>query len=153
MNSPVGGYDGMEVSVRRSNSKEAAMRVTGIVTAVLAVCVAILIPAGPSLAANPSPEEMGRVVKLPETADDHLALAKSYEEKAATWRQEAAYHREMAAAYKKSHPDFKGGVRNPYTVTMEKHCAKIATDADKLAEDAEDTAKYHRLRAGELQGK
>jgi hypothetical protein len=91
------------------------------------------------------------VVKLPTTADDHLVLAKTYDDKAIAWRQEAAYHREMAAAYKRSHPDFKG-IRNPEAVTMEKHCSKIANDADRLAADAEDTAKYHRLRAKELQG-
>ena len=91
-------------------------------------------------------------MKLPTTAEDHIDMAKSYEDKVAEWRKEAAYHREMAAAYKKTRPDFKGGVRNPDAVTMEKHCAKIANDAEKLAADAEDTAKYHRLRAKELKG-
>ncbi len=35
---------------------------------------------------------------------------------------------------------------------MEKHCNKIATGADRLAADAEETAKCHRPRAKELQG-
>jgi hypothetical protein len=127
------------------------MRARTAVMAMVTVFATPFISAGPGLAAGPSPEETGRVMKLPETVDDHLALARSYEEKVATWRKEAAYHREMAAAYKKSHPDFKG-VRNPEAVTMEKHCSKIANDADRLAADAEDAAKYHRLRAKELQG-
>lgn len=127
------------------------MRVAHFVTAIVIGCTALFISAGPSLAAEPSQEERGRVLKLPTTADDHLVLAKSYEDKATAWRQEAAYHRDMAAAYKRSHPDFKG-IRNPEAVTMEKHCSKIANDADRLAADAEDTAKYHRLRAKELQG-
>ncbi len=126
------------------------MRVRGIAMAMLAGCTAVLISAGPGFAANVSPEE--KAMKLPTTAEDHLTMAKSYEDKVAEWRKEAAYHREMAAAYKKTHPDFKGGVRNPDAVTMEKHCAKIANDAERLAKDAEDTAKYHRLRAKELQG-
>ncbi len=127
------------------------MRSPAFMMAIAAGCAALFVPAGPGLAAGPSPEETGRVVKVPETAGDHLALAKSYEDKVAAWRKEAAYHREMAAAFKKSHPDFKG-IRNPDAVTMEKHCARIANDADKLATDAEDAAKYHRLRAKELQG-
>ena len=125
------------------------MRIRGIVTAILAGCTAVLISTGPALA-GPSQEE--RALKLPTTAEDHMVIAKSYEDKVAEWRKEAAYHREMAAAYKKTRPDLKGGVRNPDAVTMEKHCAKIANDAEKLAVDAEDTAKYHRLRAKELKG-
>jgi hypothetical protein len=92
-------------------------------------------------------------MKLPQTPEEHLAMAKEYDEKAAEWRKEAAYHHEMAIAYARQHPDFKGGVRNPWAVEMEKHCAKIAGDAERLAADAADTAKFHRFRAKELQGK
>ena len=103
-------------------------------------------------------------VKLPQTADEHLAIAKSYEEKAATWRKEATYHHKMAAAYKKSHPDPKGTrdveteaalrfLHEHEAAKMAKHCAAIAKRADKLAADAEEVAKYHRHRAEELQGK
>ena len=90
--------------------------------------------------------------KLPQTAEDHFAMAKSYEEKATAWRNEAAHHREMAAAYKKANPDLKGGVRHSEAVKMEKHCMAIVKDAEKLAADAEESAKYHRLRAKEMQG-
>ncbi len=118
--------------------------------AIVAGCTAVVLSAGPGFAAEVSRED--KAMKLPTTAEDHLAMARSYEDKVAEWRKEAAYHWEMAAAYKKTHPDFKGGVRNPDAATMEKHCAKIANDAEKLAADAEDTAKYHRLRAKELKG-
>ena len=128
------------------------MMVRRIATAVLAGCTAVLMWAGPGRAADPSRQERAAAAKLPTTVEDHLAMAQSYQDKVAEWRKEAAYHREMAAAYKKSHPDFNGGARNPAAVTMERHCAKIADDAEKLAADAEDTAKYHRLRAKELQG-
>jgi len=87
-------------------------------------------------------------MKLPESAGDHLALAQNYEEKAAAWRQEAAHHREMAAAYRNSRP-----ANDADAATMQKHCMKIVKDAEALATDADDTAKYHRLRAKELQGK
>lgn len=114
------------------------------VKVMLAGCAAALISTSAGYAADPTREEMRRVVKVPETAADHLALAQSYGERATEWRQEAAYHRQMAAAYKKSHPDSKD------SATMEKHCAKIAKDAEKLAEDAQTMADYHQLRAREL---
>jgi predicted secreted protein len=129
------------------------MRIRRIAAALAAGSAAVLLSAGPAFAAEAPPEGSGRVVKLPETVGDHLALAKEYEEKAAAWRKEADYHREMAAAYKKERPDFKGGARNPWTVRMEKHCEKISTDAERLAKDAEESARYHRLRAKELEGK
>lgn len=125
---------------------------TALFAAMLAGSVATVISARPAIAADATPAETGHAMKLPETASDHLALASSYEEKVAAWRKEAAYHRDMAATYKKSHPDLKGGVRNAEAVQMEKHCSAIAKDADKLAADAENAANYHRLRAKELQG-
>lgn len=91
-------------------------------------------------------------VKLPQTVGDHEALAKTYEGKAAAWRAEAAYHRDMAAAYKKANPDYKN-IPNYWAAKMEKHCMAIVKDAEKLAADAEEAAKYHHLRARELQGK
>jgi hypothetical protein len=36
---------------------------------------------------------------------------------------------------------------------MEEHCNAIVRDVEKLASDAEDLAKFHRLRAAELEGK
>ena len=47
--------------------------------------------------------------------------------KAAAYRAEAAYHKEMAKAYAKEHPDRKSGARNRWTVEMEKHCKAITT--------------------------
>jgi hypothetical protein len=92
--------------------------------------------------------------KIPETAADHLALAKSYQEKAAAYKKEAADHRAMAEAYKKSVPPGpKGGSENPWAKKMEDHCHAIAADADKMAADATKAAEYHTLRAKELHGK
>jgi hypothetical protein len=92
--------------------------------------------------------------KMPESAADHLALAKSYQEKAAGYRKEAAEHRAMADAYKKSVPGAtKGGPENPWAKKMEAHCRAIMTDAEKLATDADKAAEFHTMRAKELQGK
>jgi len=116
---------------------------------VLAVCWgAVSLSARPGLAAEPSPEE-APAVSLPVTAEEHLALARSYAEKAATWRKEAEHHRQLAAAYQRARLDPKG-TRIHAAAEIEKHCAKIAMGAEKLAKDAEDTANYHRLRADEL---
>lgn len=92
--------------------------------------------------------------KMPQTAEDHLAISKTYREKAATYRKEAADHRAMAEEYKRSVPPGpKGGGENPWAKKMREHCTAIATDAEKLAADAEKAADYHALRAKELQGK
>jgi hypothetical protein len=84
----------------------------------------------------------------PQTASDHLALAKAYDDRAAMWQREASMHREMAAAYKKGKP-----ANDPDAMTMERHCMKIAKDAEALAVDAQEAAKYHRLRAKDLHAK
>jgi hypothetical protein len=89
-------------------------------------------------------------IKVPITAEDHLSMAKSYNDKAVAWRAEAAMHREMATAYAKTHPDSKSGSRNPWAVKMEKHCLIIVKDVERLAADAELAAKMHELQAKEL---
>ena len=118
----------------------------------LAVTLALAADAAPK---DPIPTTSDEARKLagilPQTAEEHAAMAKSYEEKAAEWRKEAALHREMAAAYSKSHPDLKAGARNPEAAKMEKHCMTIVKDAEKLAADADWSARYHRERAEELE--
>ena len=92
--------------------------------------------------------------KVPQTVADHLALAKSYQEKAAAYRREAAYHRAMAEEYRKSvpaPPKIRG--ENPWAKKMEAHCLTIAADAERMAKDADTAAQFHTLRARELQGK
>jgi len=91
--------------------------------------------------------------KVPVTAADHLAMSRSYAEKATAYRAEAAYHEGMAQAYARAHPDRKSGARNPWTVDMEKHCKAIVKDAEKLAADAEWASRFHELHARELEGK
>jgi ribosomal protein L44E len=93
--------------------------------------------------------------KVPQTVADHMALAKSYQEKAAANRKEAKEHREMAEAARQSaaNAQAKRGQPNPQIQKMEKHCDAIATAAEKLAIENEKAADYHTLRAKELQGK
>lgn len=117
-----------------------------------ALIVAVSLPLAPTVAQAPAAGEAAMEAKVPVTAEDHSAMAKAYESKATEWRKEAAFHRQMAAAYKATHADMKGGVKNPEARKMEKHCMAIVKDAEKLASDAEWAAKYHQARAKELAG-
>jgi hypothetical protein len=92
-------------------------------------------------------------VKVPETAADHEALAKTYQDKAASYRKDVEWHKAMAEAYGKGHPDTKGGAKNQWNTKMQKHCQHLATAAEKLAKDAEKAGEFHTLRAKETQGK
>jgi hypothetical protein len=93
--------------------------------------------------------------KVPVTVEDHLALAKQYQDKAATYRKEAQDHREMAAAAREGalNAHKAHGQKDPATAKMEKHCAALSAAADKLALENEKAAEYHTFRAKELQGK
>jgi hypothetical protein len=93
--------------------------------------------------------------KVPATAEEHFALAKQYQEKAASFHKEAEEHRAMAAAYRNStaNAQDRRGQKNPWVVKMEKHCAEIAATADKLSSENTKAAEYHTFRGKELQGK
>jgi hypothetical protein len=94
--------------------------------------------------------------KVPSTVEEHVALAKQYQEKAATYRAEAKAHRDMAASYKKSALNAHSvaqGEKNPALEKAVAHCDAIASAAEKLASENEKASDYHNLRAKELQGK
>ncbi len=90
--------------------------------------------------------------KVPETAEDHLALAKSYKEKAAGYKKEAEYHQQMLEATKKRAPAAKGA-QNAWVAKMDKHCMAIVKSATKMASDNEKAAEFHEMRAKEMHGK
>jgi hypothetical protein len=100
-------------------------------------------------------ESFAQEAKVPQSAADHQAMAKQYTDQAAQFKKVADEHRAMAEAYKKSFaaPAAKAGQKNPWVAKMEKHCAMLSKDADKLAADATKAAEYHTLRAKELEGK
>ena len=92
--------------------------------------------------------------KVPATPEDHFALAKEYQEKAAVYRKEADEHRKMAAAFRTSGANAQKprGQENPRVKKMEQHCAAIAAAADKLAVENQKAADFHTLRGKELKG-
>lgn len=92
-------------------------------------------------------------VKVPATAQDHLDLAKVYEDKVATYRKEVDFHKKMFESYQRqASPTGKAGP-NPWVTKMKKHCQMLIKDAEKLVKDAETSAEFHKLRAKELEGK
>ena len=107
------------------------------------VFAAVVFAAAPSFAQD---------VKVPQTAAEHEARAKSYKEQAAQYRQAAAEHKQMAVEYGKNRPDMKGVGKNPWGQKMTKHCAMLAKDFEKLAVDADKAADFHTMRAKEISG-
>jgi hypothetical protein len=117
-----------------------------------ALLLAVALSTGGAMAVVPT-SVLAEEVKLPTTVEDHLALAKSYQEKAVEYRKEAQRHRDMFEAYKKSTATSPKSPLPPALVKMQRHCQVMAKDAEKLAVDADKAAEYHTLRANELQGK
>ena len=100
--------------------------------------------------------EAASAVKVPDTAEEHLAVADTYRQKAAAFRADAASHRQMLDAYKKQvavPTDQKAALENPWVKKMRTHCEAYIRAAESLASEAETFAEFHRLRAGEAQGK
>lgn len=91
--------------------------------------------------------------KVPVTAQDHLDLAKLYEERAATYRKEVEFHKKMHASYEKQAVTLPKTGPNPWVTKMKKHCQMLIKDAEKLATDADKAAEFHKLRAKEVEGK
>jgi hypothetical protein len=96
----------------------------------------------------------GQEMKAPQTAQEHRERAAEYEKKAAEYRKEAEAHKKMLADYSKTvarNPKDTG--ENAYIKKMRLHCGKYSKAADALAQEAEDMAKYHAMRAKEMEGK
>jgi hypothetical protein len=70
------------------------------------------------------------------TPQQHAALAKYYEGKAAAAKKEADDHRAMAKSY--------SGVKMTQAAAMKEHCDKLATLADEEAKEYETLASAHR---------
>ena len=97
---------------------------------------------------------MGQDMKMPHTAQEHREHAEHYQKKAAEYRKEAEMHKKMLADYSKT------VARNPkdtgesgYIKKMRLHCEKYSKAAEALAQEAEEMAKFHTMRAKEMEGK
>lgn len=93
-------------------------------------------------------------MKAPQTAQEHRARAEEYQKKAEEYRKEAEAHKKMLVAYSKTvarNPKDTG--ENAYIKKMRLHCEKYSRAADALAREAEEMAKFHTMRAKEMEGK
>lgn len=85
-------------------------------------------------------------------ADDHLAMAASYEEKAAAQDELIAEHTKMKSDYKDRF--FVNEKVTPLDKihAMEDHCNALIKAAEEEKANLLDFTKWHRMRAAELQG-
>jgi uncharacterized protein HemX len=93
-------------------------------------------------------------MKAPQTAQEHRERAEQYQKKAAEYRKEVEAHKKMLADYGKTvarNPKDTG--ENAYIKKMRLHCEKYIKAAESLAQEADEMAKYHTMRAKELEGK
>jgi hypothetical protein len=93
-------------------------------------------------------------IKMPETAQDHYALANKYTKEAAELQGQIEEHQKMLAEYSRGvvkNP--KATVENGYIKKMRLHCEKYIKAAESLAAEDTELAKFHTLRAKEMEGK
>lgn len=95
-----------------------------------------------------------RAAEVSDVIADHQATATSYEQKAAQQDVLIKEHVEMKKTYAQRYtPGNASKIGVPSKVKeMEKHCNAIVKDATKLRNELLDFAKWHRMRAAELQG-
>jgi hypothetical protein len=139
------------------NGQRSSKTTTWLVISALSLMLAFAAPIT-SRAQEPKQEHsghaMGQGVKIPQTAQDHLDLADRYRKKAAEYRQESDMHKKMLSEYSKrvaKNPKDPG--ENPYIRKMRLHGEKYIGAAEGLAREADEMAKFHTLRARELDGK
>lgn len=108
----------------------------------------------PAAAQDQSGHEQGHEMKAPQTAQEHNERAAQYRKTADEQRQAAQAHRKMLADYSKTvskNPKDTG--ENAYVKKMRLHCENYIKAAEALAQEADEMAKYHTMRAKEMEGK
>lgn len=92
--------------------------------------------------------------EVSEVVADHKAMSASYQEKAAAQDALIVEHQQMKKDYEKRFtPSNYTKVGIPSKVTeMEAHCDKIINLAQQEKQELLDFAKWHQMRAAELQG-
>lgn len=91
---------------------------------------------------------------VPQTAEEHLAMANSYFEKAKAQENLIAEHQKMKADYA-NEIGFTPKMKRLYAgkiESMEKHCDAIIQKARELDSEFSKMAEWHQMRARELQG-
>ena len=95
---------------------------------------------------------VGYAVETPDAINEHLALAASYEEKVAAQDALIAEHTKMKADYKSRFFVNEKVTPMDKILEMEEHCDAIIEAAQIEKNQLLDYARWHRMRASELQG-
>jgi len=88
-----------------------------------------------------------------EAVSQHEALAAQYEVKAAEQDAVIAEHSSMKKEYEDQFWKIKKASKPDKVVDMDKHCTAIVQNAMALRNEFLDFAKWHQMRAAELQGR
>jgi hypothetical protein len=124
---------------------------TRLLLAAMTLLVAITVPA---FAQGPEQGNSAREIKVPVTAKDHYEMAEYYRKIEAQARQEVEMHQKMLAEFSKGvAKSSKDSNENPYIKNMRLHCEKYIKAAETLEVEAAESAKFHILRAKELESK
>ena len=92
-------------------------------------------------------------MKVPETAKDHSEMAEHYRKVATETREDIGMHKTMLADFLKTVASNPKAGENPYAKKMRLHCGSYIKAAEGLAAEADASARFHTLRAKELEGK
>jgi hypothetical protein len=96
---------------------------------------------------------MAQEMKVPETAKDHHEMAERYQKAAASTREDIEMHKKMLADFNQTVVKNPKSGENPYSKNMRMHCARYIQASEALAVEDDASAKFHTLRAKELEGK
>ena len=107
----------------------------------------------PVFAQGPDGGDSMHEMKVPETAKDHHEMAEHYKKIEAQTRQEIEMHKKMLADFGETVAKSPKAGENPYIKNMRLHCEKYIKASETLAAESAESAKFHTLRAKELEGK
>ena len=124
-------------------------RTTRLLVAAMTLLLAITVPVVAQAAQADSTYKM----KVPESAKDHSEMAEHYQKVAAETREDIEMHKKMLADFLKSVASNPKAGENPYAKKMRLHCERYIKAAEGLAAEADASAKFHTLRAKEVEGK
>ena len=140
--------------LRINNVKTNATRMWLLIGAISLVFAASLFGHALAQAAQQDHSMHAQEMKAPQTAQEHKDRAAEYEKKAAEYRKDIAAHRKMLTDYSKTVAQApKTTIENAYIKKMRLHCEKYIKAAEALAREADEMAKFHTMRAKEMEGK
>ena len=128
-------------------------KITGTTRLLLAAMTLLLAITAPFLAQALQQGDSTHEMKVPESAQDHYAMAEHYQKVAAQTREDVEMHKKMLADFTKGVAANPKSGENPYAKEMRLHCERYIKSAEDFAAEADASAKFHTLRAKELEGK